>query len=82
MMAGDPHSVQTRRPYVEAAVLPQYRGRGVGSALLEAIYEQARRRGYDGVWCSAREQNEATISFLDARGFASPLTVASASRFP
>jgi ribosomal protein S18 acetylase RimI-like enzyme len=69
MVAGDPHSVETRRPYVEAAVLPQYRSRGIGSALLEAIYEQARQRGYDGVWCSAREDDEATIAFLDSHGF-------------
>ena len=69
MLAGDPHSVQTRRPYVEITVPERVRGRGIGSALLDAVYEQARRRGYEGIWCSAREGDRHALSFLRSRGF-------------
>jgi ribosomal protein S18 acetylase RimI-like enzyme len=69
MLAGDPHSVQTRRPYVEIAVPDRFRGRGIGSALLDAVNEQARRRGYEGLWCAAREGDERAMAFWHSRGF-------------
>jgi len=69
MLAGDPHSVQTRRPYVEVAVPERCHGQGVGDALLDAVYEHARRRGYEGVWCAARHNDERAMSFWRSRGF-------------
>lgn len=48
------------------AVLPEWRGRGVGRALMAALLEIARRRGLDRVHLSA--QTEA-IGFYEMLGF-------------
>ena len=36
------------------ATLPGFRGRGAGSAVLEALLDHARRRGGTSVWCNVR----------------------------
>ena len=41
------------------AVAPGWRGRGVGSALLAALIEVARERGFDGLALSVEYRNRA-----------------------
>ncbi len=36
------------------ATAPEVRGRGAGSAVLEALVDHARAQGADRVWCNAR----------------------------
>lgn len=49
------------------AVLPPWRGRGVGDALLAALLQEARRRGWSGVALNAQA---AAIGFYARHGFA------------
>ena len=65
---GRPSSV-TGAHYAAARVLPELRGRGVGSALLEAIAEHARARGATELWGRIRADDEATLAFAEHRGF-------------
>ncbi len=55
--------------YAAARVLPELRGRGVGSALLAAIAEHARARGATELWGRIRADDEATLAFAEHRGF-------------
>ena len=48
------------------AVLRQYRGNGVGSRLLNAVLEQARRAGHDEVFLHAQVS---VIEFYEKHGF-------------
>jgi GNAT superfamily N-acetyltransferase len=69
-ISGDPRSVQSRRPYVEITVPHRHRGRGVGSALLEAIGRNARALRYEALRCTAQSDDDYSIGFLEHRGFA------------
>ncbi len=55
--------------YAAARVVPELRGRGVGSALLEAIAEHAQTRGATELWGRIRAGDEATLAFAEHRGF-------------
>ncbi len=44
--------------------------RGVGSALLEALMHEARRRGAESLWLSTWTKNEGAIAFYQRHGFA------------
>jgi GNAT superfamily N-acetyltransferase len=50
-------------------VLPAYRGQGVGTALLHAISEHARRRGHLTLACHSDAADTYSLSFLEPRGF-------------
>ena len=52
-----------------AATLPEYRGRGVGMALTEAVFEWARKAGYSTVVVDWRETNLLSSRFWPNRGF-------------
>lgn len=52
------------------AVIPQVRGRGLGSALLEALHEIASRRGAQEVLLEVRESNETAQSLYRRFGYA------------
>lgn len=65
---GRPSSL-TGADYAAARVLPDLRGRGVGSALLAAIAEHARARGATELWGRIRADDEATLAFAGHRGF-------------
>jgi mycothiol synthase len=65
---GRPSSL-TGADYAAARVLPELRGCGVGSALLEAIAEHARARGATELWGRIRADDEATLAFAERRGF-------------
>jgi mycothiol synthase len=73
---GEPAGIGVGRPssltganYAAARVLPELRGRGVGSALLAAIAEHARARGATELWGRIRADDEATLAFAEHRGF-------------
>ncbi|MGH2932106.1 MAG: GNAT family N-acetyltransferase [Gaiellaceae bacterium] len=65
---GRPSSL-TGADYAAARVLPELRGRGVGSALLAAIAEHARAHGATELWGRIRADDEATLAFAERRGF-------------
>lgn len=51
-------------------VVPEYRGRGVGRALLETALREARRIGLARVELTVREPNRAAIALYEKVGFA------------
>lgn len=48
---------------------PARRGEGIGTMLLEAITEEARRQGAREQWVSVTRDNQKAIPFYKARGF-------------
>jgi GNAT superfamily N-acetyltransferase len=50
-------------------VVPERRGRGVGGALLRAVSAHARSHGYVRLRLEAKEDDRASIAFLERRGF-------------
>ncbi|MFB6075125.1 MAG: N-acetyltransferase family protein [Haloarculaceae archaeon] len=50
-------------------VLERYRGRGIGSHLLERGLEWAAANGYERIYNSVPSTNEEGIAFLEAQGF-------------
>ncbi len=61
--------VDERTPELAIAVVPNARGRGVGSALLEALLERARADGYPAVSLSVDKQNAGAIHVYEQHGF-------------
>ncbi len=51
------------------AVLPQWRGRGVGGALVDALIEAARERGMRAIFLEVRASNQAARALYGSRGF-------------
>lgn len=51
------------------AVHPAYRRRGIGRALLQAVIEEAKRRGSVGVTLEVRTSNEAAQRLYQSLGF-------------
>jgi ribosomal protein S18 acetylase RimI-like enzyme len=56
--------------HIEVFVKSEARGAGVGSALLEAIEKAAREDGATSLTCSAATEDQATLAFLNRRGYA------------
>lgn len=56
-------------PEVCMAVVPACRGRGVGTALLEALIEEADRRGVDALVLNVHLRNAAALRLYMACGF-------------
>jgi GNAT superfamily N-acetyltransferase len=52
-----------------AATLPEFRGRGVGLALTEAVFEWARNSGYSTIVVDWRVTNLSASAFWPKRGF-------------
>jgi GNAT superfamily N-acetyltransferase len=69
MLSGDAESEASGRPWMEIDVLPAYRGRGVGTALLNAVSEEARRQGRTALACETSADDAYSLSFLERRGF-------------
>lgn len=46
-------------PELAVALLPPYRGRGIGTQLLRAMLDELRGRGFDGVSLSVQQANPA-----------------------
>ena len=55
-------------PELSLAVVPEWRGRGVGRAMIRAALEEARARGIDRVSLSVEDGNWAKALY-DAEGF-------------
>lgn len=51
------------------AVAPRSQGRGLGRALLDALLEEARRRGCTQVFLEVLDTNEAAIALYERSGF-------------
>ena len=69
LLAGDPFTQADSHPYVEVVVPEQYRGRGVGTALLREFSDRLRRRGKEGLQVEARADDVYTVAYLERRGF-------------
>ena len=69
MVTGDVQTQETGRPWVQVDVLPSYRGRGVGDALLRAASDHARQFGRVGFTCDASADDAYSLGFLQRRGF-------------
>lgn len=50
-------------------VLPEYRRRGIGSALLDAAQEWAEETGHEHMWGKILDVNEASLGFFKKAGF-------------
>jgi mycothiol synthase len=73
---GDPVGTGVGRPssipaanYAAVRVLPETRGRGVGSALLDAVAEHARVAGRSELWGRVRAADASSLGFAEKRGF-------------
>ena len=51
------------------AVLPQFRGRGIGEALLRAAMQECRRRGAGALFLEVRQSNQAARRLYEKCGF-------------
>jgi ribosomal protein S18 acetylase RimI-like enzyme len=61
--------VDEQTPELAIAVVPNRRGRGIGEALLDALYERARREGHGALSLSVASDNDALLSFYEKQGF-------------
>ena len=61
--------VDERTPELAIAVVPNARGKGVGSALLEALLERARAEGYGAISLSVDRNNAGAIELYERHGF-------------
>ncbi len=66
-------STFTARPLINVhdfAVLPEFRGHGIGRALLDSVEREARRRGCSKVTLEVQEHNARARHVYEAAGFA------------
>ncbi len=61
--------VDASTPEVAIAVVPDRHGRGVGAALLGALLNTARARGFHALSLSVRRDNPAAIKLYERNGF-------------
>lgn len=61
----DPTSLEVWRLYVD----PEWHGRGVAAALMEAAYAEIRRRGGRSAWLGVWERNARAQAFYRKQGF-------------
>src|SRR5262245_2611004 len=62
--------VDEKTPELAIAVVPNARGKGVGSALLDALLERARSAGYPALSLSVDKRNAGAIHVYELHGFA------------
>jgi ribosomal protein S18 acetylase RimI-like enzyme len=62
--------VDEETPELAIAVVPSRRGRGIGDALLTALYDRARSEGYRALSLSVERDNDALVSYYEQHGFA------------
>ncbi|HEY3051440.1 MAG TPA: GNAT family N-acetyltransferase [Gaiellaceae bacterium] len=65
---GRPSSIQSSL-YAMVRVLPEHRGEGVGSRILEALSDHARSLGRNSLWGRIREDDGGSRRFARNRGF-------------
>ncbi len=61
--------VDEQTPELAVAVVPNARGKGVGSALLGALLDRAREDGYEALSLSVDRHNEGAIALYGHYGF-------------
>ena len=61
--------VDERTPELAIAVVPSARGKGVGTALLEALLGRAREAGYPTISLSVDRNNAGAIELYERHGF-------------
>jgi ribosomal protein S18 acetylase RimI-like enzyme len=61
--------VDERTPELAIAVVPNARGKGVGSALLDSLLQRARSEGYGDISLSVDRHNEGAIALYEHYGF-------------
>ena len=61
--------VDERTPELAIAVVPSARGKGVGSALLDALLARAREDGYPSISLSVDRNNAGAIELYERHGF-------------
>ena len=61
--------VDEQTPELAVAVVPNARGKGVGSALLDALLERARTDGHQALSLSVDRNNEGAIALYEQYGF-------------
>jgi len=61
--------VDEETPELAIAVVPSRRGRGIGDALLEALFERARADGHEALSLSVEAGNDALCAFYERHGF-------------
>ena len=61
--------VDEKTPELAIAVVPNARGKGVGSALLDALLDRARADGYPAVSLSVDKRNAGAIHVYEEHGF-------------
>jgi ribosomal protein S18 acetylase RimI-like enzyme len=59
--------VDEATPELAIAVVPSRRGRGIGDALLNALYERAKTDGYKALSLAAEPENEELVSYYENR---------------
>jgi GNAT superfamily N-acetyltransferase len=69
LLSADVETLDTGRPWVHVNVLPAYRGRGVGGALLRAASDHARALGRTGLSADVMGDDAYSLGFLERRGF-------------
>ncbi len=61
--------VDEQTPELAIAVVPNARGKGVGSALIDSLVERARSDEYEGLSLSVDRRNAAAIALYERHGF-------------
>jgi ribosomal protein S18 acetylase RimI-like enzyme len=61
--------VDEKTPELAIAVVPNARGKGVGSALLDALLDRAREAGHQSVSLSVDKRNSGAIHVYEEHGF-------------
>ncbi len=59
--------VDEETPELAIAVVPSRRGRGIGDALLNALYERAKADGHQAVSLAAERGNEPLVSYYEKK---------------
>lgn len=59
-----------RGPYIQfLGLLPEYQGTGLGSLVLDAVTQHARREGQRNLWVAASSFNAGALRFYERAGF-------------
>jgi ribosomal protein S18 acetylase RimI-like enzyme len=61
--------VDERTPELAIAVVPNARGKGVGTKLLDALVERAREQGFEAISLSVDKRNSGAIALYRQHGF-------------
>jgi ribosomal protein S18 acetylase RimI-like enzyme len=69
MIGDDPGTRASTHAFVEVGVVPEHRGRGIGTALFRDVSLRVMTRGHEGLECEALASDARTLDWLTRRGF-------------